>query len=260
MITVMMVTYNRLELTQKTFNTTLSNAGCKYDLVVIDNNSKDDTVTWLKENLPKLNLSSYKIVELNKNMGIAYGRNMGLRTHDLYYKENKFMCTLDNDVILPNNWLKKCIDILEGMNIVGACGVNLEGTKYPKCKMKDKNGEIEEIQVKPKGNLGTACEVFKSEIHDKIGFFESYEVYGHEDAMWGYKIRMLGKQLVYLGENGEHIGVGNNDAGEYREMKNKYWDINIKLFERDVRLYANKIKPLYKSFDNYDKNIERQSV
>ena len=48
--TLMIVTYNRLELTKRTFEKALSNAGCSYNLIIVDNNSEDDTVFWLKEN------------------------------------------------------------------------------------------------------------------------------------------------------------------------------------------------------------------
>lgn len=251
---IMMVTYNRLNLTQKTFDTTLKNAGCKYNLIIIDNNSEDNTVKWLKENVPSLNLP-YKIICLNKNMGIAYGRNMGLKIDREHYSSD-YLCTLDNDVILPNNWLNKCIDVLKINKQIGACGINLEGTKYPKTKIK-LNGIDEEIQIKPRGNLGTAAQVFRKEDSEKLGYFENYEAYGHEDAIWGYKLRMLGKILVYLGENGEHLGVDKEDSGEYREMKNKYWKINMVKFEKDIRDYANKKRSLYNSFTNYDVLLER---
>jgi len=252
---IMMVTYNRLNLTQKTFETTLKNTGCNFDLIIIDNDSTDNTLEWINDNIKDYTVS-YKIISLKKNMGIAYGRNLGLKINDDFFN-NDFLCTLDNDVIINNNWLEKCCSILQANNKIGACGVNFEGTKYPITTIKINNERSEQIQIKPRGNLGTAAEVFKKEIHDQIGFFENYECYGHEDAMYGFKIRQLGKILVYLKEDGIHLGVEKEDSGNYREMKNQYWDINMKLFEKNIREYANKIKPLYLNFINYNKELER---
>lgn len=255
-VSVMMVTYNRLNLTKQTFETTLKNAGCEYTLIVTDNNSEDGTIGWLNENLPKLNIT-YKIVSLNKNMGIAYGRNIGLKVNNEIYK-NEYLCTLDNDVILPENWLKRSIDVLKSANYIGACGINLEGVKYPDAKLKLYNGESEDIQIKSKGNLGTAAKAFRKTDSDRLGYFENYDFYGHEDALWSFRLKKLGKTLVYLKEPGIHLGIEKEDSGSYREMKNKYWDINMIKFEKDIRDYANNKRSLYNEFANYNESIERK--
>jgi len=248
--TIMMVTYNRLNLTKQTFETTLSNAGENFNLIIVDNDSTDGTKEWLKENINKYELiREHKIIELNENKGIAYGRNMGLKTYDDNF-DTPYLCTLDNDVELPNNWLSDCCDVLKNNNKIGGCGVNLEGVRYNKAfvKIKDENRSIE-IQIKPRGNLGTAAAVFKKEIHDRIGFFcNDFEKYGHEDSTYFFIFRMLKYLLVYLGQDGIHLGVGEEDSGEYREMKDKYWKLNMPIHDRNIKMYLNGLKPLYTGF------------
>lgn len=248
--TMMMVTYNRLNLTKRTFETTLSNAGEDFNIIIIDNNSTDGTKEWLKENINKYKLiREYKIVELNDNKGIAYGRNMGLKTYDDNF-DTEYLCTLDNDVELPKNWLTDCGDVLKNNSKIGACGVNLEGVRYNKAfvKVKDENRAIE-IQIKPRGNLGTAAIVFVKDIHDRIGFFcNDYLQYAHEDSDYGARMRMLKYMLVYLGKDGIHLGVGDEDSGEYREMKNKYWDLNMPIHDKNIRMYMSGLKSIYINF------------
>lgn len=248
--TIMMVTYNRLNLTKKTFETTLSNAGEKFNLVIIDNNSKDDTVEWLEKNISNYKLiEKYELIKLKENKGIAYGRNMGLYYYNKNYKTD-FLCTLDNDVELPNNWLTNCCDVLENNAKIGACGVNLETIKYNKAfvKIKNENRAIE-IQIKSRGNLGTAAMVFPKIIHERVGYFcGDYKMYAHEDADMGMRMRTVKPMLAYLGQNGIHLGVGENDTGEYREMKNKYWDINMPIYNNNIRMYMNGTKPIYTDF------------
>ena len=143
-ITLMMVTYNRLNLTKKTFDTTMLNVGCNYNLVVVDNCSTDESVVWLKNKiLSNKFINKAVIVSLKENKGIAYGRNIGM----LKSCECDYLCTIDNDVILPNNWLKRCCNVLENNKIIVACGINLEDINYPKTIVlcKDVN---EEIQIK----------------------------------------------------------------------------------------------------------------
>lgn len=250
----MLVTYNRLNLTKLTFESTLLNTGMRYNLVVIDNNSSDDTVSYLNDFNSELILSK-KIVKLNENMGIAYGRNMGLKVMNDFYGDTDYCCTLDNDVVCPGNWLLDCCLVLDSSKVIGACGVNFEGTKLGSTTIKTSCKNVD-ISIKPQGNLGTACMVFRKSTHDKIGYFEGYEKYGHEDALFGYKIRQLKYNLAYLKTSGEHLGVGVEDSGEYRDMKNKYWDINMKKFQKDIRDVANGLKSLRTEFVNYEPSKE----
>jgi len=248
--TVMMVTYNRLNLSKRTFESTLKNAGEKYNLVIIDNNSEDDTVKWLIDNIDEYDLiEDYRVVKLNENNGISYGRNMGLKICDDNFP-TEYLCTLDNDVELPSGWLRDCCNVLKNNSKIGACGVNLEGIRYNKAFIKTKDGNKPiEIQIKQRGNLGTAAMVFPYAIHEKVGYFCSdFKYYGHEDALFGWVCRMIKPMLVYLGENGNHLGVGTEDEGEYREMKNKYWDINMPIFHDNVKRYRNGSKPIYTDF------------
>ncbi len=257
--TIGMVTYNRLELTKKTFETTLRRTGCNYNLIVIDNNSEDGSIEWMLEEVEKIKeIKGCHIIKLKENKGIAYGRNMCLKVTDDKFPETTHICTLDNDVELQENWLLDCCRIINSNKSIAGCGVNFEDTSYPRTKLKLDDGEIYTVQIKPVGNLGTACAVFPYELHRKIGFFSTqYQYYGHEDALWGFITRLATKgQLVYLDTPGLHLGVGESDAGEYREMKNKYWDINIVKFNRDCALYSRGMKSLYTNFDNYDESVE----
>ena len=65
-------------------------------LYVIDNNSSDGTVVFLKNNFKKVN-----IIKLEKNYGFAEGYNIGLKK----IKE-EFVCLLNNDIKVTKNWLK----------------------------------------------------------------------------------------------------------------------------------------------------------
>lgn len=251
-ITIMMVTYNRLNLTKQTFETTMRNAGCKYNLIIVDNNSQDETVEYLEKECKLIEcIENYKIIKLKQNEGISYGRSLCLKICDENYADStKYFCTLDNDVINKDNWLKDMYEVICGNKIICACGINYENIKYPKTIVKKVSGDKIEIQIKPKGNLGTACAMFEYEAHKLLGFFDKFERYGHEDALFFGRLRFLYKNriIVYV-DNGNHIGVNIDDSGAYREMKNKYWDINMEIFHRLIREYANGIRPLYVNFE-----------
>ena len=160
--TLMMVTYNRLDLTKETLEKLWKNTRCSFNLVIIDNGSTDGTVEFLKElelcdDQPSV-LHKLDITYLPENKGIATGRNMALKRADEI--KTKWYCTIDNDVELPEGWLSECIEILDANKAYGAVGVNFEIAPFP---IVTRGGHS--FQDKAAGNLGTACMVFRSTIY-----------------------------------------------------------------------------------------------
>lgn len=240
-VTVGMVTYNRIDLTKQTFERALKNTGKKYNLIVCDNCSTDGTLDWLndqKKNLPEL--ENMVIVSLKKNYGVAYGRNVCLKTMKECFKDTKYVCTLDNDVVIPNeNWLKDCCDVLDANQKVGCCAINYERKNFPQTTIKTLDGRL--IKVKIIINTpGTATTVFPIEIFEKIGYFKRYGngVYGHEDASYFLRVRHLNKMLLYLDEPGIHLGEGEYDVGEYRKMKTAQFNKYRPEFVKDLQNYS----------------------
>jgi glycosyltransferase involved in cell wall biosynthesis len=232
---IMMVTYNRLELTKKTLECILNNTITPYELIIVDNGSTDGTEDYLNE-LPKSN--NFKIQLNRENKGIAIGRNQGLKL-----SEGEWLSTIDNDVLVPYNWLGQCIDILKHNPKYGMIGVNFEGVNYPIVNL---NGY--EFQNKQQGNLGTACTVFNRKFHKMLGFFNTEypgNKYGMEDSDFGMRARVIGYNLGYLKENGTHLGEGEFDKGEYREFKTESHNKNLKTFQENCRLYFQGKKPVY---------------
>lgn len=240
--TIMMITYNRLHLTKSTLESLAKTIGRDFNLVIIDNNSQDGTIDFLKDFENNFNsnfLKDIKITFNNVNKGIAVGRNQALKIADTL--KTKWYAYADNDQLFPDNWLNECIEILTLNKEYGSCGVNLEDVTYP---VVEKNGK--KFQEKPRGNLGSGCMVFPNTLHKMLGFFNTeYGLYGEEDADWGMRTRMLNFKLAYILENGKHLGVGEHDTGEYREWKTASHKRNLSKFNEACRLYASGNKNLY---------------
>ena len=235
--TLMMVTYNRLELTKKTIDNIIENTGRPFNLVIIDNDSKDDTPEFLRDlmlrhEMERQGLMKELVVVFNdKNKGIAIGRNQGLVEANKL--DTTWFSTVDNDVLLPKGWLSDCIDILKENKTYGMIGVNFEARSFPIVK----SGKFE-FQDKARGNLGTACTVFNRTFHKMVGFFNTeYGLYGEEDADMGARARAVGFKIGYLKENGVHLGEGEADQGEYREFKTKSHQDNLKQFQQNAASY-----------------------
>lgn len=240
---IMLATYNRLELTKQTINNLINNTGYKYRLIIVDNNSTDGTIEYLNTLKIEDNLCIDLEIQFNsKNFGVATGRNQALLIADKY--NDTWLATIDNDVILPKNWLKESIEILELNKDFGMIGVNMEDVHYPIINQNNK-----EFQIKKTGNLGTAAAVFNRSVHNQIGFFcLDYGSYGEEDSDAGYRIRQLGHKLGYIKEMGVHLGTPEADTEEYRTFKNKCRENNIKKFRENCNKYARDPKSIYIPF------------
>lgn len=249
MLAIMIVTYNRLELTKQTISSLFETVDYPFRLVFVDNNSTDETVEYLKSlELMVDRVDNFKGMSLRinkENQGIAIGRNQGLV--DANKTDATWYATLDNDVLLPKGWASECIDILTKCPMYAKIGVNFEGKKYPEITL---NGKT--FQTKRQGNLGTACMVFNKKIHKLIGFFNhlDYKYYGHEDADYSSRIKSLGLQIGYIKSNGTHIGEDGDNGGEYREFKNEYHAKNLAKFYENSRLYMAKKKSVYIHFED----------
>jgi GT2 family glycosyltransferase len=239
---VMLVTYNRLNLTKRMLDNFFSATTSPYRLIIVDNGSTDGTTEYLKNINHNITNCQDILLHFNeKNKGIASGRNKCLEIADQY--NDPYLATVDNDVEMPMNWLQDCIDIMEKTSNF-YIGVNMEDINYPLTTL---NGKI--IQYKNAGNLGSACMVFPQKLHHDIGFFYGYEtLYATEDADWGMRSRLAGFHMGYLQQNGIHFGVGDVDTGEYREWKTACHAKNLAPFQQRCRDYMSGKIPIFSPY------------
>ena len=92
-----------------------------FEIIVSDNDSKDDSVSMLKENFPEV-----KIIENGENLGFGRANNRGLKK-----ALGKYIFYLNSDTILLNNAVKMFYDWWEGHSeeSIGALGANLLNTQ-----------------------------------------------------------------------------------------------------------------------------------
>ena len=247
---LMMVTYNRLELTKRTIDLLQDSTKRQFSLVIVDNGSSDGTQQYLKgisdirryATILDSPIIDVHVIELPENKGIAIGRNLALKKADEL--KPTWYCTIDNDVQMPNEWLEDSIKILESNKSYGAIGVNFEPKPYP---LVTHNGCT--FQDKPAGNLGTACMVFRKQLHQMIGFFNTeYNKYGLEDSDFGIRARVANFKLGYVEKMGVHLGEDNNEVNEYRKFKTQQHDDLVEVFKKNCGLYVSRQKPIHIPF------------
>ncbi len=100
-ISVVICTYNRCESLKDTLDTLLvqdCNGSFNYEVIVVDNNSKDKTKGVVTSYMPKFNGHLRYIFE--SNQGLSYARNRGVKE-----AKGKIIAFTDDDVVVDRAWI-----------------------------------------------------------------------------------------------------------------------------------------------------------
>ena len=80
-------------------------------IVVADNYSSDNSISWLQENHPQI-----RTIVLDKNYGFTGGYNRALAQ-----VEAEYFILLNSDILVPRNWLQPLISFMDTHPQVGIC-------------------------------------------------------------------------------------------------------------------------------------------
>lgn len=204
-------------------NTTYSNA----EVIIADNGSTDDSVSFLSEQYP-----SIKLIRFSENYGFARGYNEALKR-----VESDYYVILNSDVEVTAGWLQPLVDLLEKDTAIAACqpkilsynyksifeyagaaGGWLDAYGYPFAR-----GRIFDKSEEDKGQYDKAEPVFwasgaalfirSAVFHEMKGFDEYFFAHQEEiDLCWrmqlaGYTIFCCPASVVY------HVGGGTLPRG-----------------------------------------------
>ena len=202
-----------------------------YFIVVADNASTDDSVSFVETNYPDI-----RIISNAQNEGFAKGYNLALEQ-----VEADYYVLLNNDVEVTPGWLEPIIDLMEKDKLVavcqpkllsfanktmfeyaGACGGWIDSLGYPFSR-----GRVFDTCEEDRGQYDDATEVFwasgaafvvRAGIFKQCNGFDAY-FFAHQeeiDLCWrmqrmGYKIYVEPASVVY------HVGGGTLATGDSRK-------------------------------------------
>ncbi|WP_304682057.1 glycosyltransferase family 2 protein [Lactobacillus taiwanensis] len=116
------VTYNRLKLLKECLAALENQTYRISNLYVVDNNSTDDTLAYLKEF--SKGYKNLKIIHLNKNLGGAGGFNKGIKKF-IENSDSDFVWIMDDDTIPNNDALEKLMDKVNSVSNLGFLASNI---------------------------------------------------------------------------------------------------------------------------------------
>ncbi|MFH1663408.1 MAG: glycosyltransferase family 2 protein [archaeon] len=185
---IVITTWNSFDLTKQCIESVVKNTIFPYEIILVDNGSKDKSIEKLEKEFSKL--KNLKIIKNKVNKGFPYALNQGYREAKGFY-----VIHLNNDAFVTENWLEeliKTIDSNEKFVVVGVKEV------FPE-KFKDKK-LIEEIKQKPNKEKLTLPVgwITKKKFIQEIGFTDAEHfspIYG-EEADWNFRARKKGYKII----------------------------------------------------------------
>ncbi len=201
--------YKNISILYHTFSSFKKTEYSNYKVIVVDDNSKDDSVNYIKKNWNFIDVISNK-----KNLGFSRSNNKGI----LYAIENynpEYFILLNNDLIFENKyWLKNLIDVAEKDKKIGieSCkfiGINnliqhtgsfefLSNKNRGRGEKNNKNkyNKIEEVKW-----VAAAVMLIKKSLIDKIGLLEeNFKFMEYEDLDFCLRAKNADFKVMYNGE------------------------------------------------------------
>jgi len=203
-VAIIIPTYNARDVIGDCLNALLKIDYPNFRIVVIDDNSKDDTVKFIEENYPEA-----EIFKTRKRSGFAGSVNLGIRK-----TIGDIVILLNMDTVVDKAVLKPLVNELsldKEIGLVGSKIYSLDGkTLQHAGGLLRKNGISVHIgrgqfdngqydHVRDVDYLCGALLGFRRDIIEKVGFFdEGYKPLYYEDVDFAYRIRKKGLKVRYI--------------------------------------------------------------
>lgn len=194
-VSVVALTWNSENDIKKFLNSTINDlegSNISYEIIIIDNGSKDSTINIIKQ-IQKTN-KNIILIELGKNTGTTFSRNIGLKL-----AKGEYIYILDSDTEVPFGTTKKLIEAFKEIQS-DKIGIIHPQLLYP-------NGEFQESARKFPSFLSKLYRLLdldkmrrKVESYDKVLNKEITKVDYAVSAAWFFKKELL-KDIGYLDEN-----------------------------------------------------------
>ena len=139
MVSIIIPIYNAKKWIKDTIENILNQTYDNFELILVDDNSKDGTLKILKQYENKNNI---KIIYLEKNVGPGIARNIGLK-----YAKGRYICFQDADDLWEKDKLEKQIRFMKR----GEYAFSYTGFKYIK-----ENNKLKTVHIPEKLNYEEA--------------------------------------------------------------------------------------------------------
>jgi GT2 family glycosyltransferase len=204
MISVIIPNWNGKRFLGVCFNSLRKQTYKDFEIILVDNGSKDGSVSFIQENFPEVIILQFK-----ENRGFSAAVNAGIRE-----SKGKYIALLNNDTEADPKWLEELKEILDGNPEVGFCG--------SKILFYDRRDRINSVGLRMSvngsaGDIGfdtpdngrfdermyifgacAAAAIYRKSLFQDVGFFdEDFFAYA-EDVDISFRFQLRGNKCLYV--------------------------------------------------------------
>ncbi len=222
---IVILTYNQLGYTRLTIDSIRKHTKAAYEIIVVDNASSDGTVDYLKSQ------KDIRTIFNKENVGFPAGCNQGMEI-----VKGDYIVLLNNDVIVPDEWLEGLIECAEShpsIGIVGPMSNRVSGFQMEREVKYKKINRMHEFAASYRRKyrkvwmetprVAGFCMLIKRTVLDKVGGLDAAFGIGNcEDddfcmrtGLAGFKIAIAGDVFIH------HFGsrsFGKDGLEKYKEF------------------------------------------
>jgi len=202
LVSIIIINYNGKLHLEKCLKSLMQVDYKNYEIILVDNNSSDDSINFVKKFYPSVN-----IIQLEKNYGFAEPNNIGAKK-----ATGEFLLFLNNDTVVKPNFISELVKVINTDSKIAICQsfllkpngeidssgdfVDTLGRAYSSRK---KFSEVREIL----SARGAAMLIRKESFFDlgkfDKNFFASFEDVdmGWRAWLWGYRVVLVPSSVVY---------------------------------------------------------------
>jgi hypothetical protein len=244
-ILAIITNYNGKEILKKSLPSIISTYHPGLDICVVDNNSTDDSVSFVKKEYPEI-----KVIQSEKNLGYGCAHNLALEK----YPDYQYYIFMNNDIKVEPGWLAELLKVIQMKENVGAVGPKILLSKKKEDKYVINSAGLEitnhllaydryegkyddekySVTEKVDGICGAVMLVSKEVLEKVEGFHPKMFLY-YEDVDLSLRIRDAGYDIYYCGSSvvyHEHMASTGN-LGSFKRnwmnMENRYVSIKGRL-------------------------------
>ena len=201
LVSVVIVTYNSRNDLVECLPSLVDQDYPGLKVIVVDNNSTDDTIGFVEENFP-----SVRVIENSENYGPAKGYNMGISA-----SKAEYVVLLNPDTVVEKEWLSELVRVMEDDEDIAACQsrillhsspdiINTEGNEinylgFTWCRNYGKenrnNGEIQETL-----GLSVCSAILRRDVLEEVGLFDEDFFMYLDDTDLGLRMYLMGYKIV----------------------------------------------------------------
>lgn len=205
-VAVLILNWNRAEMTIACIESLLHLNYDNYDIIVIDNGSTDGSEEIIRHKFPNIS-----ILQTGSNLGYSEGNNRGIKKA---LEENAdYILILNNDTKLDRDCLSHLVEMCEKNESIGVAGAIACDYDDPakilqvSCSfdwqtLKPKILNLEEANQFDRGNYFDAayiqgdCMFVRKQVFKKIGYFNTRFFFGYEDVDFCFRAAAAGYRCV----------------------------------------------------------------